>query len=145
MAKGGKQPGAGRPKGRKDDKTLKKEAIFKAVQDRIMRNAQRILDRQLALSEGCSYLMKMTTTNKGKKKVAIVTDPSVITKYLDGTLDDEKEDKEYYYITADKPDNKALQDLLDRAFGKAPQSIDHTTKGDAIGFFGQAADQLKDA
>lgn len=34
---------------------------------------------------------------------------------------------------AAKGDVRAAQELLDRGFGKAQQSIDHTTQGEAIG------------
>lgn len=136
MAKGGVRPGSGRPKGRKDDTTLKREKVEAALKQRIMRVAQRILDKQLALAEGCNYLMRVTTITPKKgasrKEVTIVTDPAVISAYFDETLEDTKEDNEYFYITADKPDNRALENILDRGFGKPSQSVDHTSGGKSL-------------
>lgn len=135
MAKGGVRPGAGRPKGRKDDATLEKEKVNKEVQQRIFKAAQRILDKQLALAEGCAYLMLVTTVVRNKKshkEVETITDPQIISDYLDGSLEDEKENNEYYYITTEKPDNRALENLLDRGLGKPSQSVDHTSGGKGL-------------
>src|ERR1043165_6533784 len=38
-------------------------------------------------------------------------------------LDDDVDQDDYYYITTHTPDNKAIDSLMDRAFGKARQTI----------------------
>ena len=50
----------------------------------------------------------------------LVTNPGEIRCYLDGDYDN---DQTYYYITTVTPDNRALDSLLDRTFGKATQTI----------------------
>lgn len=135
MARGGAQPGAGRPKGSKNPGTLEKERVNNEVKQRIFKAAQRILDKQLALAEGCAYLMLVTTVvrdRKSHKEVETITDPKTISAYLDGSLGDDKEDNEYYYITTEKPDNRALENLLDRGLGKPSQSVDHTSGGKSL-------------
>ena len=42
--KGGKRPGAGRKKGTKLPKTLERDAVLRAVRERIMKNADLLLD-----------------------------------------------------------------------------------------------------
>ena len=52
-------------------------------------------------------------------------------EFFDETIDTEG-GKKYYHITTSKPDNKAIENLLDRAFGKPQASVDHTTDGEKI-------------
>ena len=63
------------------------------------------------------------------KKPILITSQEEIERYLAGDYD---ESEEYYYITTEKPDNKAIDSLLDRTFGKAQQSVDLTSDGDRI-------------
>ncbi len=48
------------------------------------------------------------------------TDPETIATFLDSELDGVDD---VYFIATQKPDNKAVKDMLDRAFGKL--SVDH--------------------
>lgn len=103
---------------------------------RIVENSQRLLDKQFALAEGCQYLMvvKSYTDDSGKKrkgKPEVVTDEETIREYLDGKLDGL--DDEYYFITTERPDARTLDSLLDRAFGKARQSMDLTSGDRPLG------------
>ena len=127
---GGARPGAGRKKGGMNKETLEKHKVEKELRQRIMKNAQRILDKQLHLAEGCSFLFCTTTTKKGVKNTELITSEEVIREYLDGELDEG--DNEYYYITSQKPDGRALENLLDRVFGKPGQSVDLTSGGEPL-------------
>src|SRR5690242_3092416 len=101
---GGKRPGAGRPKGKKNATTLEKERVFEEVRQRIMKNAQRILDGQMSLARGQQflYVIRTETDAKGKKtrsRPELVTDPEVIAAFLDGEYGDgdDLNDDEHYY------------------------------------------------
>ena len=129
----------GRPKGSKNPETLEREAVMKAYRERILINAQEIFSLQMQNARGCTYLYKTQCTGRGKDrkcKYMQVTDPEEIENYLNGLYDEVDRgsgvDEGYYQITVDKPDNKSLDSMLDRAFGKAPQSLDLTSKGESM-------------
>lgn len=128
MAKGGKRPGAGRPKGRKDNATLEKERVLEAMRQRIMGKADDLLNAQFSLAQGNHYLFRIDTEtdSKGKRtkgKPELVTDPEEIRDYLDQgpALNTETE---YYFMTTATPDNQAINSLMDRTFGRPTQSVE---------------------
>ena len=50
------------------------------------------------------------------------------------TLDDPNDPSAtYYFITTKEPDNRAIDSILNRVFGKATDHIDVTSKGKKIG------------
>ena len=61
MASGGKRPGAGRPKGRKNSKpssrTLDKEAARALLRERVIANMGPLVDAQVANASGLKYLV----------------------------------------------------------------------------------------
>lgn len=131
---GGKREGSGRPKGAvSTEKKLQQEALdrFKA---RVRMRMGRLFNAQASLAEGMQYMIRIETTkdSKGKeiKKHVRVTDPDEMIRALDEGLGDV--DGDYYYLTSKDPDNKALDSLMDRTFGKAPQAVDLTSKGKRI-------------
>ena len=78
-----------------------------------------LFESQMTIARGCTYLYYLT---KSSKLPQIVTDPLKIALFLKGELKPGK--GEYYYITTERPDNKAIDSLLDRTFGKAPQAVE---------------------
>ena len=122
--KGGKQPGAGRPKGAVS-KTTKEELVVKEeFRQRVLKSMQHLINSQMNLAKGCEYLfcIHTDTDSKGKRtkqRPSIITNQKIIENYLAGELKDD--DNDYYFITTEKPDNKALDSLIDRVFGKATQ------------------------
>lgn len=125
---GGKRKGAGRRPGSKNKKTLEKEAIKQKMEQRVMQNIDKLINAQFDLATGEKYLMVTRTIGRGAKarrETEIITDPKLIKKFLDdeSSLDS---DDEYYFMTTKPANNQALQGLLDRTFGKAPQSIENT-------------------
>lgn len=128
MAKGGKRPGAGRPPGSKDKVTLEKEKVLAEYRKKIMENAGFLFRQQAHLAKGVSYLYKF---KKGKARPDLVTDPEEIEEYIlseEGNPQDHsylKLDKKsaYYFISTERPDNKAIDSMLDRAFGKPAQPL----------------------
>lgn len=153
MAKGGKRPGAGRKKGSKDKKTLEREAVLKAFNQRTMLAADRLWSAQAGLAMGSTYLYKIekewvkTGTSKAGKengffrklKPELVVNQMEIESYLQGLIEEGNEDDDqdpgatYYFITTKDPDNRALDSMIDRSLGKTPNSIQATDeKGKVI-------------
>lgn len=148
--KGGKRPGAGRRKGSKNRATLEKQIVEEEYKQRVLHSANKLLNAQMNLAEGAQYLYRIDKTKiigpKGgisyrSEKPKLVTDQWEIEEYLaglteDGDVEDENDPSAaYYYITAEKPDNKALDSLFDRAFGRVPQRLaDFEGKKLVLGF-----------
>ena len=147
MANGGKRPGAGRKPGSKSAKTLEREKVLAALSQRIMRNVDIIYDSQLSLAQGTQYLFRIDKTyvstgkNRGywkKEKAELVTSQEEIRAYLERTVvegdadDDQDPGASYYYITTEKPENQAIDSMLNRALGKAVNHVDLTSDGKEI-------------
>jgi hypothetical protein len=133
----------GRPKGSKSKATLKREAVIAAFRDRVMSVADQLLDAQLSLSKGQTFLYKIEKEKvigpKGgvsykNKKPVLVTNQEEIERYLErlvdeGDMDDENDPGDaYYYITTKEPNNMAIDSMLDRTFGKPVNAIELTGK-----------------
>ncbi len=138
---GGKRKGAGRKKGSKSKKTLEKEIELERVKQRIFSFTDKLVDSQLSLARGISYLYKIEKQRIVGPKGGIsykslppklVTHEFEIQAYLEGLVNegdmDDKKDREatYYYITTEKPENQAIKDMLDRAFGKPVETVEAT-------------------
>jgi hypothetical protein len=117
----GFQPGVGRPKGTILESTREKNIIRKEIQDRVLKGSKKLINSQFTLANGCNYLYRIDTDEKGKQqKPVLVKDQAEIEKYLSGEYN---EAENYYFITTEKPDIRAIQDLWDRVIGKPPQVV----------------------
>lgn len=129
MSKGGARPGSGRKPGGKNKETLEREKVLAALRQRIMQKADQILNAQFTLANGMTFLYRIEKDSEGKnQKAELVLDPEEIKTFLDeyadfgsGTIDDS-----YYYITTIKPDPQVLDSMLNRAFGKPTEHVEHT-------------------
>ncbi len=122
MAKGGARPGAGRKKGQKAAHTLEAQEYKKRIVARVNEATDVLVDSQLSLARGVSFLYRIDKDEKGKKeKPQLVTSRVEIEAYLRGDYDGDPDC--YYYITAERPNNMAIDSLLDRVHGKATQSV----------------------
>ena len=73
----------GRPLGRKNNATLEKEVMLERIRQRVFQAADVLVDAQLALARGTSYLFKADTDDDGKaRRPILVTDPEEIAAYL---------------------------------------------------------------
>ena len=107
----------GRPIGSIGQQTLEQKIVAEEIRQRVMNNAQRLIDAQFSLAQGCSYLYKIEKDEAGKnKKPELVKDPQEIQSYLDGEF--EGDSNQYYYITTEKPSGWDIANLLDRTLGK---------------------------
>lgn len=128
--KGGRKKGAGRPLGSMNEDTALRMRAEAEYRRRVVKLTNTLLNKQLQLAKGCSYLYRIDKDEKGKKmKPVLVTDRFEIQSYLEGEYEEEDQ---YYYITTEKPDLKAMQDMLDRTYGKAINRTDLTTDGEAL-------------
>lgn len=128
----------GRPKGTKNPETLLKEAVLAEFRNKVLKSADVLFNSQLHLATGQTYLYKIEKELQigpkgGKKYISskpkIVTDTWEIEAYLQGLINEGDKDDEndpnstYYFLTTKDPDNKAIDSMLDRTFGKSTQTI----------------------
>lgn len=125
---GGARPNAGRPRGSENEETRKKRVVEEEFKQRVLRSANKLISSQMNLAEGVQMLYVIEKTEKGaNKKPRLITDPETIESFLAGELEDSTD--EYYFITTERPDNRALDSLFDRVFGKSVNNIDVTSDG----------------
>jgi len=124
---GGARDNAGRPKGSENEETKKRRVVEKEFKQRVLKNTDELINSQISLAKGVQMLYCIEKDKDGKnKKPRLVDSQQEIEKYLEGNYDN---NKEYYFITTERPDNRAIDSLLDRVFGRATQpSIDLTPK-----------------
>jgi len=124
---GGARDNAGRPYGSKNSATKEQKVVQEEFRQRVLKSMDTLITSQMNLAEGVQMLYKISKDDKGKnKKPVIVTSQYEIESYLAG----EQEDKsEYYFITTERPDNRALDSLIDRVFGKSTHNIDVQSGG----------------
>jgi len=117
----------GRPKGSRNGATLEREKVAAALRQRILQNADRLFNAQLALAEGCSFLYRRSLDKGGKAE--LVTDPETIRKFIDEELDPDQ----FVWIHTERPNITAIQDAFNRALGKPTESVEVSGKdGEAI-------------
>jgi hypothetical protein len=114
MKNGGKRPGAGRPKGTMSAKAR----TLLEVKDRIAKTADSIVSAQMAEAKGTHLVYRL---NPITKKYELVRDENEILECINNYQG--LADESLYIITTNKPDVKAGQYLLDRAFGKPEQTV----------------------
>lgn len=124
----------GRPKGSKSQTTIEREIALKELRERVVRSYDALLNSQMAIAHGLTFLYVIKTIKSGKGmkrlKPKLIKDQATIEAYLAGELD--KDEHEYYFMSTQRPDNKAIDSLLDRTFGKAQQNMDVTSDGKAL-------------
>lgn len=95
--------------------------MLRAYRERVCQQAQRLLDAEMSVAQGCSYLYrKPKASPKGEpRKAELVTDEATIRAFVNGELDDDSTD--WYFITTEKPDTLTIRNMLDRTFDKPAQ------------------------
>lgn len=131
---GGKRDGSGMKKGQKTKKTLEKEAALEAFRARTRKHIDKLYNSQFNLATGVTYVYEIVETGEGKNKRrenVLVTSFDRIKEVLDEIGEDGSGnvDKGYYFITTVKPDNKAIDSMMDRTFGKSQQNVDLKSGG----------------
>lgn len=146
---------AGRPAGRKNEKTLLKETVLKELTQRVMGNTHLLLDSQTSIARGIQFLYRIDkewiSTGKGSKggywknlKPVLVENVEEIRQYIEDKIEkgDETDEQDpgaaYYFITTKEPNNNAIDSLFDRTFGKSTNNVDITSGGKPIPLLGGA-------
>lgn len=127
----------GRPKGKKSQATLQKEAILAAFRQKAMEAADVLFQSQMTLARGYSYLYKiekeLIVGPRGgerwqAKKPELVTSQMEIELYLAGLVDEDEIETgpgaTYYFIVTKDPNNMAIDSIFDRTFGKSVANVE---------------------
>lgn len=135
----------GRPPGRKNNETLRREEVLKAMQQRIMSAADLLLDAQFTLALGQTYLFKIekywekVMDKEGKERKVLrhrpperVTSEREMREYIMQQIqetelgvagDTETPDATYYFLTAKDPDGRSIDSLHSRTYGRSVQPV----------------------
>lgn len=126
MPAGGPQPGSGRPKGSLSPKTLQRERTLAELRKMIAAKADVLFRAQMAVACGLSFLFRIDVDEEGKRKKAEhVTCESEIKEYFELHHGEPGEmGKAFYYVTTIKPDNQAIDSLLNRTFGRPKETVE---------------------
>lgn len=111
MPRGGKRPGAGRPKGSKEQHTLDREEARRYLSERVRKEIDPLATAQIESAKGLFVMFAKTEAGPVR-----VTDPDLMQRCIEsgeGT----------YYIAAKDPDQKALKDIFDREFGRPTEHV----------------------
>lgn len=112
--KGGKRPGAGKPKGYKHQSTITKEQGREAVRQVVLKHMTRMLASQIAHAIGIGHLY---TRDKAGKFNKIENQAEV-----DRLLGEGGEGRDYWIFTKD-PSVQAFTDLMNRALDKPVEAV----------------------
>ncbi len=117
--RGGKQPGAGRPPGLKNKKTLEREKVQEAINNRIFAMADKLISAQQIQALGTHKMVRMFKDEMGKPSVETIRDE----KRMQKLLDEGQYGKDYVIVVGTLPEYKAADALLNRGFGKPAESL----------------------
>lgn len=117
----------GRPLGSKNKKTLAKEKMWVEAEQKVLNDVLGLIQSQINVAHGVSVMMVPTYRKVKNKKGKWVsertgkfrqeTNVSRIVERLE--YPDEIDGEDYYYIYAEKPNVKALEDVISRVFGRS--------------------------
>lgn len=106
MPRGGKRPGAGRPKGSKEKQTLDKEATREALRQIVKEHMSEMVAAQVAAAKGLKYL---TVRNKKTGKFEKLTK-----ELADQILGGQDPERELVEVWEQAPSVPAFTDLMNR-------------------------------
>lgn len=119
----------GMPRGVKTRKVLEREKVLRSINQVIMDKAEKIIRASIIPALGMNFVYRIDEEKDVKGRVikrehVLVEDPEEIALALDEMESggNHPEDK-YYYVTTKAPDYRAGESLLNRAFGKAKESV----------------------
>ena len=121
MPRGGKRPGAGKPKGYKHQSTLHKEASREALRQIVLREMEAMTAAQIANAKGIShFFLRDPKTGQFVK----IEDAKAIETALNSG-----EEGSYYWIFTKDPSIQAFTDLMNRALDKPVEAVTHEIQG----------------
>jgi hypothetical protein len=113
MPRGGARPGAGRPKGSKDARTLEKEEARRLLRVRVTSEMTSLVDAQITHAKGIKYLV---VREKKSGKFVRVTEAMARVKLGD--------DEEVIEVWEKDPSVQAFTDLMNRTIDKPPEQVE---------------------
>lgn len=125
MARAGNNHKGGRPRGSKSPKTLEKERIQRALNERIFRGADKLYNSLAIAAIGTHRMVVVEKDDEGKTHITTIRDE----KRMQKLLDTGKYGKDYMILAGAEPDWRASNAALDRAFGKAKESVEMDVTG----------------
>lgn len=122
MPRGGKRPGAGRPKGSKEPKRLEKEAAREALRQMVTAQMAPLVEAQIANAKGLKFLMVREKETGKFKRVS-----ETMAKGLNP-------DEEIIEVWEKDPSVQAFTDLMNRALDKPTEqvNVDGNLKGEMV-------------
>jgi hypothetical protein len=125
MAKGGARVGAGRKPGKKEKHTIEKEKARVLWEKEMLKQMRPILQAQLVLARG-SVIMMQRRMIKGKRvgDFERVENESEIARLLNSDCQND----DFYILAPKDPNGKAIQDIMDRLFGKPKETMELSGK-----------------
>jgi hypothetical protein len=113
--------GGGRSKGSLSPHTKLKMKTEQLIKRRIFRMAEKLISSQSVAALGTYKVITLSIDEvTGQKKVTTIRDEKHITELLDHG----EYGKDYLIVAGAEPDWKAANALLDRAYGKAKETLD---------------------
>ena len=116
MPRGGKRPGAGKPKGFKHQRTLEKEAARKFLQERVIAQLEPLIEAQIEHAQGVSHFFLRDPKSGQFERI---TDEKAIETALNSG-----DEGRYYWIFTKDPSIQAFTDLMNRTFGKPAEHVE---------------------
>lgn len=126
-------------KGAKQIRTLRRDAVFQEVRERVMKNADKIVNAQLTRALGSVMVFEVVEVKgkdgKPRTEHVLVENDETIKAVLDtGEGANCSVEGSFYLVTRIPPETRAGDSLLDRTFGKAQQNIEVKTDLSPIEF-----------
>lgn len=114
----------GRKRGKKSPVTIEREIAFKHLRERVVRMTDSLINSQAALAKGLTFLYVIKTIKGKRQKPRMIKDQLTIEAYLADELSNS--DSEFYFMATERPNNQAVDSLLDRTYDKSIQRTELT-------------------
>lgn len=114
-----RQKGGGRAKGQLAKSTLIKLKATQRFNDRVFKITDKLFDAQAVVALGTYKMIRMYKDESGMPHVETIRDET----RMQNLLDTGQYGVDYIVVAGEAPDWKAANALLDRAYGKAKESI----------------------
>lgn len=118
----------GKKKGTKNKKTIEKAKALEVYQQAILKELKPLMSAHFAVAKGTQIIIARDKVWDDKKKRKVRKGRWVRITRLDDILElmnsPDKEGEDYYIIYTQDPNPKALEDLMNRVFGKPKEEVD---------------------
>lgn len=111
----------GRPRGKKMAKTLEREKVQEAYNQKVFGLADKLLHAQFIVANGTHRMVTITKDEDGKPHVSQVNDQDEMDRLIvEGVYG-----KDYMILTGHGPNHQAIDSMLNRALGKPKETLEH--------------------